>query len=102
MARVAPHLPERTTELIFSQASRWRGAARSASCAWAPQSAANRVAPAFVQVDDDADGKVSYKDFHQMMSARPGGRRPIWPAPVGAASMETGGSALRLDAPVGP
>lgn len=53
MSRVAPHLSERTTELVFSQ------------------------------VDEDADGKVSYKDFHTMMGASGvGGRKRVCPPPA--------------------
>jgi Ca2+-binding EF-hand superfamily protein len=44
--RVAPQLPSRTISLVFSQ------------------------------LDADRDGRVSFKDFHGMMSARPEGRAP--------------------------
>ncbi|KAL1520457.1 hypothetical protein AB1Y20_022038 [Prymnesium parvum] len=56
MHRVAPHLPQRTVDLIFSQ------------------------------VDEDKDGKVSFRDFYAMMSARPGGHTPTWPAPASGAT----------------
>lgn len=42
MAEVAPHLPSRTVNLVFAQ------------------------------LDADRDGRVSYRDFHSMMSARGG------------------------------
>lgn len=44
VARVAPHLPRDTVDMIFAQ------------------------------VDTDRDGRVSYGDFHAMMVARPNGR----------------------------
>ena len=49
MAVVAPHLPRQTVSLVFGQ------------------------------VDSDGDGRVSYRDFHAMMVARPGGCAPLMP-----------------------
>ena len=47
VAAVAPHLPHQTVSLVFAQ------------------------------VDSDGDGRISYRDFHAMMSARPNGCSPL-------------------------
>ena len=44
---VAPHMPQRTVALAFSQ------------------------------LDSDRDGRVSYRDFHEMMCVRPAGCRAL-------------------------
>ena len=52
----------------------------------APHIAAHTVSLVFSQINAKSDGRVSYRDFHAMMSARPDGRVGATPTAAAAAA----------------